>query len=82
MKKNRTLFLDIGIMFLFILGILSFVLSKRQDLFGLDEDIKKEEGNLLGGYQNNFSGNTMDFIANAYISREVEGLILETKMLV
>ena len=43
MKKNRTLFLDIGIMFLFILGILSFVLSKRQDLFGLDEDIKKEE---------------------------------------
>ncbi|RKJ48554.1 hypothetical protein D7X25_20635 [bacterium 1XD42-8] len=80
MKKNRTLLLDIGIMFLFILGILSFVLSKRQDLFGLDEDIKKEEGNLLGGYQNNFSGNTMDSIANAYISREVEGLILETKM--
>lgn len=80
MKKNSTLFLDVGITLLFILGILSLVLSKRQDLFGVEEDVQRKEGEQAAGYQSDFSDRTMDSIANAYVSNEVEELILETKM--
>ncbi len=80
MRKKSTLFLDVGIIFLFILGILSLVLSRRKDLFRLDEDMQRTEREQTADMENDYSGRTMDSIANAYISNEVKELILETKM--